>query len=291
MRCAVISHDAGGAEILSSYVAQNHHDYLFTLCGPAVSIFNRKLGTINTADIETVITNSDLVICGTSWQSDLEVQAIQLAKILGIKSVSVLDHWVNYKERFTRNSTITLPDELWVCDDNAQQLARSIFPDTPVKLINNYYLDEFRANYLASQENQTASGLVVLFIGENISGNAQRSYGDPLYFGYNEFTALNYFAQNFNKLKHCCEKILIRPHPSEDLGKYDSFLKELPVSISHSGGNNLIEDLHAATTIIGISSMALALASLTDKPVISIIPPGFPLPPWPFKNIRELRNM
>lgn len=42
----IISHDAGGAEILSSYVKNIKNQYLFCLSGPAIDIFNKKINKL-----------------------------------------------------------------------------------------------------------------------------------------------------------------------------------------------------------------------------------------------------
>ena len=47
MRVFVVSHDAGGAEILSSWVRQHpEHKASFLLMGPAKAIFLKKLSNI-----------------------------------------------------------------------------------------------------------------------------------------------------------------------------------------------------------------------------------------------------
>ncbi|MBT6671689.1 MAG: hypothetical protein HOB13_03115, partial [Lentimicrobiaceae bacterium] len=44
----IISHDAGGAEILSSYVLhQKNLKFSYALEGPAINIFEQKLGSLN----------------------------------------------------------------------------------------------------------------------------------------------------------------------------------------------------------------------------------------------------
>ena len=95
-KTAIVAHDAGGAEVLSSYVRQQGLDCLFSLRGPALAIFERKLGPIENLDLALALQCSERLLCGTSWQSDLELEAIQLARDLGKPSVAWLDHWVNY---------------------------------------------------------------------------------------------------------------------------------------------------------------------------------------------------
>ena len=99
----IVCHDAGGAEIVSSYVVRNNLAAGYYLKGPAISIFEGKLGIIKNSDsLFDLVKKSDWLLCGTSWQSELEWGLIQEAKKQGKKVISFLDHWGNYQERFTR---------------------------------------------------------------------------------------------------------------------------------------------------------------------------------------------
>ena len=99
----VVSHDAGGAEILSSYVRQQDLDCVYSLAGPAQKIFERKLGEVVSLPLVEALQQCEWLLCGTSWQSDLEWHAIALAKKMGKRTVAFLDHWVNYQERLIRS--------------------------------------------------------------------------------------------------------------------------------------------------------------------------------------------
>ena len=52
----------------------------------------------------------------------------------------MLDHWVNYPMRFERQGARVLPDEAWVTDDWAADLARRCFPGLAVRQKPNAYL-------------------------------------------------------------------------------------------------------------------------------------------------------
>src|SRR3989338_8604235 len=100
----VVAHDAGGAEILSSYVRQKKLDCIYSLSGPALKIFQQKLGPIKIMPLEEAIIDCDWLLCGTGWQSDFEWLAIRMAKTYHKKVVVFIDHWIYYKERFVKNN-------------------------------------------------------------------------------------------------------------------------------------------------------------------------------------------
>ena len=51
-----------------------------------------------------------------------------LPKNKKMKSIAVIDHWVNYAQRFKRNNSE--PQGIWVADEEAAILARQQFPDS-----------------------------------------------------------------------------------------------------------------------------------------------------------------
>ena len=120
----IVCHDAGGSEILSSWLSRQTEPYCLVLAGPALSIFERKIGNFLIDTLESAVAKSDWVLTGTSWQSDLEIEAIKLANLQGKRSVSFLDHWVNYQQRFMRDGKVYFPDEIWVGDDSALKIAK-----------------------------------------------------------------------------------------------------------------------------------------------------------------------
>lgn len=144
-KVAVVSNDAGGAEILSSWYKLHNLSYPLSVTGPAESIFKRKLGKIKRQHFDLLIENSDWVLTGTSWESDLEYRAIKYAKNKGKYVVSFLDHWVNYRERFSWHGPEVLPDEIWVGDEDAKNLAENIFKGLKVRFIENPYWYEFKS--------------------------------------------------------------------------------------------------------------------------------------------------
>ena len=213
----IVSHDAGGAEILSSYVRRERPACNLVLGGPAQKIFERKLGPVELMPLEEAVERSESLLCGTSWQSDIEWQAIDLARRLGKKAAAFLDHWVNYWERFVRNGETHLPDEIWVGDPLASAMATDLFPQLRIVLVDNPYFQDLREEVRGHvRTDGTARGsLRVLYVCEPLREHALREFGDERHWGYTEEDALRYFLANLQVLGMPVEQIVLRPHPSE----------------------------------------------------------------------------
>lgn len=273
---AVISHDAGGAEILSSYLKKQDIDCSCVLDGPAIKIFERKIGHVEILSLEDAIHKADWIFCGTSWQSDLEYRAIKLARMLGKHSVSFLDHWVNYRDRFIRLGKICLPDEIWVGDDMAIIMANEVFPDTPISLVENPYFQDIRQELAAiPMRPLSASGAIsALYVCEPIREHALLRFGDERHWGYVEEEALRYFLSHVSALGKPVERILIRPHPSELAEKYSWTQREFDLPIEMGGTRTLLEEIADSDIVAGCESMAMVVALLAGKKVLCCIPPG-----------------
>lgn len=273
---AVIAHDAGGAEVLSSHVRRQGLHCLYALQGPARKIFERKLGDIERLPLDDAIRRADWVLCGTSWQSGMELDAIKLARSLSKRSVAFLDHWVNYRERFERQGELNLPDEIWVGDPIAAELAGNIFDQTPIRLVENPYFMDIRAEMLAIPlvRSGDAKRLAVLYVCEPVREHALRQHGNERYWGYTEEDALRYFLANVAVLGKPVERILVRPHPSETANKYSWVRNEFDLPIAFGGTRSLLEEIADSDVVVGCASMAMVVGLLAGKQVISSIPPG-----------------
>lgn len=272
---AIASHDAGGAEILSSLVRRNGLKPIYILDGPAKDIFGKKLGPIEVISIDEAVESASMLLCSTSWQSDLEVTSIKKFKNAKKRSIAFIDHWVNYQERFSRNGQINLPDEIWVGDTISFSLARGVFQNIDIRLVDNpYFLDINEEVSLMEKKNRNSDGLCVLYVTEPIKDHAKLRYGDERYWGYVEEEALRYFLNNLYALGKNVSNICIRPHPSEVRDKYNWAAKEFNLPISISNDNTLLCDIAGSDVVVGCESMAMVIGLIASKTVISCIPPG-----------------
>jgi len=282
MKTLIVAHDAGGSQVLSSWVARQEDPsrFIFSVEGPALEIFREKIETFKNMEIENAISSANSIITTTSWASDIEISALKRFKDLeGSHSVVLLDHWINYRERLLYRNQLILPNEIWVTDHFAAELAIKTFSKIPVSTIHNYYLDEvinkvydLRHSYLGDK---VKTKLEILFIGENISTNCERTHGAANFYGYTEQESFIYFLERINKFGNLQNIVLtIRPHPSETAEKYISLI---PVSLKEKlnyfvSKNSLEIDLAKSDLVVGMSSFVLYISVNAQIRTLCVIP-------------------
>lgn len=280
----VIAHDSGGAEIISSYVSRNALECVFCLGGPAIKIFERKLGQIQILSLEEVIHQSNWILCGTSSDSSLEWEAIFLSRKAGKRSVVMLDHWVNYQGRFERNKLINLPDELWVGDEFAMKIASNAFLDQEVKLVPNAYFSDIRDELVRITKKsirEKTSELTILYVTEPTD---ERS-------GYTSEEALSFFLSHVGSIDEPITNIILRPHPKDNVEKYETILKSFPIPVTCDDNKSLVEQVMDSQIVVGCATMAMVVGLLAGKRVISCIPPGGKTEPLPHTEIEDWSNL
>jgi hypothetical protein len=289
---AIVSHDAGGAELLSSWASNQSEPFCLVPDGPAKSIFKRKLGTVKILPLDQAIQKADWVLCGTSWQSDLERIAIVTARENGKKVVSFIDHWVNYTERFILNDALVLPDEIWIADQDAKGIALKLFPGTPILLVDNPYFAELATELdkIRSSAGKDDQG-ILLYVCEPIREHALIQHADERFWGYTEEEALKFFLDNTDVLSSSIREIRVRPHPSEDPEKYLWSTANTNQNVVISRKESLLEEIVSAEIIIGCESMAMVVGLLANKRVVSSIPPGGKICGLPHSGIEHLQEL
>ena len=272
---AIVCHDAGGAEILSSWLNHAHCPASVAVAGPAQSIFRRKCPRAEYLSLDEALAKSSWLLCGTGWQSNFERHAIARGRALGKKTVAFLDHWVNYRERFDEGGRSVMPDEIWVGDIDAECIARALFDQTPVLIQPNPYVEDMLAEIAAIQTNKPdAVASRILYVCEPVADHALAQYGNERHWGYTEHDALRFFLTNVAALGQPVEVITIRPHPSEQAEKYHWAHGLIPPLVEFGGKKTLLEEILAADIVVGCESMAMVIGLLAGKWVISTIPPG-----------------
>jgi len=291
---AVCAHDAGAAHHLAAWLEPFQLQLRLCLTGPAEMVFNERLGTGNSIryELENVLDGALMLISGTGWASDLEHRARLLARKRTIPSVAVLDHWVNYRERFVRDGEEQLPDALWVADADAANLAKALFPNVPVLHLANHWLEGLCNKVRVIRTSGGRDQLIqprrparrLLYLLEPIRIPWSESVGGSLDAG--EFQGLRYWLDRLPDLieqgwvapKSDLEALALRPHPSEPIDKYNDFVTAAaafwPISIDSS--DSLEESLAWADAAFGCETQALVAAISCGLHAFSTVPPWAP---------------
>jgi hypothetical protein len=288
----VVAHDSGAANHIFSWLKVMNPS--LCLAGPALASWQARLkktaqlsssksrlrinldGSLPIypeADLAAALAGAATVITGTGWESDLEHNARKLSQVLGIRSIAVVDHWTNYEERFIRNGEQVLPDEIWVSDIYAAEIARKTFPTVNVLEKANAYLAELVGEVESLQLPEAKQGNDrVLFVLEPI----RHMWGQMTEQG--EFMALDYFMANRHNTHVALDaQIRLRPHPSDALGKYDSWIsRQSTPRLSLDSSASLAEALAWSNVVVGCQTYAMVLALACGRNVISSIPSWAP---------------
>ncbi|MEG4247519.1 hypothetical protein [Microcoleus sp. Pol10D4] len=273
---AVVMYDAGAANHITAWFRSLSHqkrDLAIHACvtGPASSLWLNAFPHSKIRSLTDALLNCKILISGTGWQSNLEHDARKLARNLGIKSVAVIDHWTNYRDRFIRDAEEVLPDEIWVTDEYAKKLATDHFPNLPIVQLPNLYLESIVSEVRLRETSVVTSATTrLLYVLEPIRQVWDK--GDQP----GEFQALDFFINNINLLQ-CGEHISIklRPHPSDHLGKYDQWINsQNNLDISLDDSLTLAEAIAWSNVVVGCQTYAMVIGLAAGRKVICSIPPG-----------------
>lgn len=260
----VVSRDAGSANQIAWHIKNVPGKYLFALEEPALSIFERVLGPVENYELERLVLVCDELISGTGWQSDFEWFGMQTFLANSKRVTTYLDNWNNYPERFIRNGVKLQPSIMWVSDSIAQEKAILEFPDTPVILQRNFYLDSIRE--ICSRPTTSAPihnvQRNILYLTEPIS-EVQNFHSSPR--NFTEYDALQQFLDEYNSCRDLELNLRIRLHPSEKPKKYSHLVINLEKIQSKS--SELAIDLAWSDFVIGVDTYAMYVAGQLGLPV------------------------
>jgi hypothetical protein len=301
---AVVAHDAGAANHIFAWLGDE--EPILCLAGPALKMWQAHLkkkpigpvpefgiplhrdfsqSLLLETDLVVALAGAATVITGTGWESSLEFDARKLAREQGIYSIAVIDHWLNYADRFIRNGEQVLPDEIWVSDLYAAKIAQSAFPSVRVVQQTNEYQAELVAEVESRQPLSEAQGNDrVLYVLEPI----RQEWGELTDLG--EFMALDYFMTNRHRTPISVNaEIRLRPHPSDRPGKYDAWLaRQSTPRVSLDQSATLADALAWSNVVVGCQTYAMVLALACGRVVVSAIPPWAPPCVLPHEGIIKM---
>lgn len=297
-RILVCAHDAGAAYLILHWVKHFPQKCFFVLSGPALNIFREYFGVFTNHQLNDIISICDCMISGTSWSCDIEDKARQLAKKHHIFSISVIDHWVNYIDRFTFSGFLVLPDLLWVSDFYAYTIASETFPNLDISLIENSWLVYIQNQVLSKSSRTLANNLTqdfrILYLLEPIRSEWDVQHSVP------EYHALKYLLSSIELLiesgylpSNKKLQFMLRPHPAQDISFYFDFLEEFSsiYSFTIDSDPHLHHSLSKCDLVCGLNSQALTIALACNITAISVLPPNVPRCVLPHTQLVHLNNL
>jgi len=263
---AVVCHDAGAANVILPWLRPRSFQVRAVMRGPAERLWRLRFGDAPLcASLDDAIDGARLLLSGTGWATDLEHDARVRAQQLSVRSVAVIDHWVNYPGRFERQGQQQWPDEFWVTDSDALALARWHFPADRVRLQRNLYL----AEQVSAVQPVPTEGASVLYVMEPARNDWGRGVAG-------EWQALDWFMQHRVAAGiPAAAPVRLRPHPSDDTGKYAAWLARHP-QVQLDASATLADALSGARWVVGCESYALVVALAAGRTVFSSLPPWAP---------------
>ena len=309
MKVLALAGDAGGARTLSPVLKRLASQPGVTLqvqaYAAAVEIWRREGWPVSPVDISAVAT-CDRVLLGTSWQPEQwELEAISAARKADIRSVSVLDSWVNYRVRFlNRRGEFVLPDAIAVMDESARaEMVGEGFPSERLAVTGHPGFDELER--FCSLEAQTTArakvakalnAILPLPAGEGWGEgdrppNAEGANLQPLLFlfasqpisqmadgaswGFDEHLVLADFIAALDGVlrdHHQKAVLLVKRHPRETGALILPSATSLTIHIVDDSLGDYRELVTASDFVLGMNSNLLLEACLLGKPVVSYQP-------------------
>ena len=266
---AVVCNDAGGAEIISSWLKKKNLFFFGVLSGPAKEIFKKKKLKYKKTGLNDAIKKSSWVLTGTGWTSKLEIKAIRLAKIKKKYVVSFLDHWINYKERFKSGNNYIYPDEIWVGDKDAKKIAKEIFKKVKIKYVKNPFWEDIkkRKKYHLNNKKIKKFLIVTSNLNKKIFSKRKSKISDYRMI----FKAIDFVKNKFKKEYKNLNQISIKKHPSEDKNKYYKLINQNDFKgLKIEKGRNILDTLKKYSVVIGCETTLLVLAKILDLKTYNI---------------------
>lgn len=250
-RIGVAAYDAGGAEQISWLLQKLPIKALAYIGGPAIRIFENSEITFERAGQLSEVMNCDLIITGSGWMSQLEVTAIEEAKQRGIPCLTILDHWVNYLERFGSCEN-NLPQILAVTNSVALQIAQEKFPNKLVWLLPDFQVENYQKRMRQSKKTPSCA---LILLEPTSTLNSMFAISDGI---------IEELIESAISLKRArgLSAVILRLHPSQlSFPLIENKLKEFPEEIKISETSSLLEDLEISTVVFGLNSYAMYISS------------------------------
>jgi hypothetical protein len=295
--CVVVCHDAGAANIImTEQSAHNFPAQAYVLSGPALTAWQAKVPANKLVkQLAPYLKQAQLCFTGTGWSSENETNAIKMALANHTPVISLVDHWVNYQDRFTRNDLYVLPDAIIVTDDYAYNQAQQVLAERPIWQIDNLYLAQSAQQIMRLSEGYVSRSNI-LYLAEPVRVEWDKSHAH-ICAEYQGLALMLYHLSNTLSVDKSQQyTIRIRPHPSEDPHFYNRFIALAKAQHPHlvvklDDSPNIQVSIARANRVYGLESFAMVLAMSSGKDVYSTLPPWAHTARLPHPQLQHLAQM
>jgi hypothetical protein len=263
MLIAAFSRDPGPTKYLESLASACESIEIF----PSEYVFHQLISTC----VENHCVN--LLLTGTCLGEGIDKSMLRYGRDHNIITVSVIDHWSWYRERFEVGNKLLLPDIVIVNDQIAhQQALLAGLPRSRVVALGNPILEKLsrisinqstysirsRYNHIIPTDKK-----LIVFVSEQL--RADFPYGSHNFLGYDEYVVISLLISNLSHDEH----LLIKLHPVEQDNKY-SFVTDSRVTVIRDVP---VQDLaFIGDVIVGMLSMLLLELAMFRNDIISLRP-------------------
>ena len=267
----IYAHDPGGANAVKPLIEplKRKHELFIYGAGAALKILPDVLEFDGDTDEFINRLKPDFVVTGTSTSFLTEKKLKKSAKNAGIKTMAILDHWVNYN-RFTPYSCADLrenkrydeldylPDYYIVMDEYAKNEAiKEHIPAKNIYPLGNPHFEAVRKEFSEIDSTQLREELLGKKSKLVVWGSEPyiEDYGHGM-----ELECLKDVAELMPKEW----QLVVKPHPREKENKFDE-LKNVKIARNV----NSREIIKAADMVMSMTSMFLIEAIIAGKPTLS----------------------
>lgn len=244
----IISHDAGGAQLLSHFIINQKKEFLFYCEGNSKKIFQNNIKSIVFSKLKDLFSRCDLIYITTG--SEFEKKHIDISLSLKKEVIVFLDHWINYRKRLLYKNKFLKPKKIIVFDNYAYSLSKKVFPKTEIQKKKNYFLA-----YLKKGIEKNTEKKYLLILSEPI-----KEFRNDKSLKYDEYSSLENFL-NFLKNKNTNYDIIIKLHPLERKNKYNNLIRKYKnINIRIYKEFNLLKLMTESKYIFGFNSSLLFYA-------------------------------
>lgn len=258
----VVAEDAGPAMYLKEILDWLPAQILVCAQGPALVALQSVAG--QSVALEEGFDRASVLLTGTCLGDGLDKQALRMAKMKRIPTVSVVEHWTWIGDRFRLgDGTSILPDFIFLNDELAFKLALVAgLPRRRLVIVGNPILE--RSELLRSdglKRLDASDPVSIAFISEDLRANQEAGLLPEM--GYDEFQVLEALTRAIPP----GAQLNIKLHPRERQDKYKRFFPKLSI-LDNQGVAGILANSHVA---VGMESMFLLELALAGLPTLSYL--------------------